>query len=200
MSARCWTCPRRASPPSVPTPIRRARWPLWCVVPPVRPFGIRRVIADMAASTELFYREAPAVLRALEVEAVLADQMEPAGALLAEHLGLPFVSIACALPFNREPLVPLPVMPWRYRATDWGEQLNRHSSGVYDRLMRPHGEVIERYCRVFGTAGRTSLSDCLSPLLGQPDGERLRLSAAGPAATLSCARPAAPAAADGGWA
>ena len=110
------------------------------------------MIADMAASTELFCREAPAVLRALEVEAVLADQMEPAGALLAEHLGLPFVSIACALPFNREPLVPLPVMPWRYRATDWGEQLNRHSSGVYDRLMRPHGEVIERYCRAFGLA------------------------------------------------
>jgi len=144
-------------PGSLAAVVRRAASP--------GPFGIRRVIADMAASTELFCREAPAVLRALEVEAVLADQMEPAGALLAEHLGLPFVSIACALPVNREPLVPLPVMPWRYRAPDWGERLNRHSSGVYDRLMRPHGEVIERYCRVFGLARRTSLSDCLSPLL-----------------------------------
>ena len=86
-------------PGSLAAVVRRAASP--------RPFGIRRVIADMAASTELFCREAPAVLRALEVEAVLADQMEPAGALLAEHLGLPFVSIACALPFNREPLVPL---------------------------------------------------------------------------------------------
>ena len=129
------------------------------------PFGIRRVIADMAASTELFCREAPGVLRSLQVYAVLADQMEPAGALVAEYLGLPFVSIACALPFNREPLVPLPVMPWRYRATDWGEQLNLRSSRVYDRLMRPQAEVIDRYCQAFGLAPRSTLSDCLSPLL-----------------------------------
>lgn len=129
------------------------------------PFGIRRVIADMAASTELFCREAPAVLRSLKVDAVLADQMEPAGALVAEHLDLPFVSIACALPFNREPLLPLPVMPWRYRATDWGEQLNLHSSRVYDRLMRPHAEVIRHYCQAFGLAPRSTLSECLSPLL-----------------------------------
>ncbi|MBU0835828.1 MAG: glycosyltransferase, partial [Gammaproteobacteria bacterium] len=116
-------------PGSLAAVVRRAAQP--------GPFGIRRVIADMAASTALFCREAPGMLRSLKVDAVLADQMEPAGALVAEHLGLPFVSIACALPFNREPLVPLPVMPWRYRATDWGEQLNLHSSRVYDRLMRP---------------------------------------------------------------
>ena len=144
-------------PGSLAAVVRRAAQP--------GPFGIRRVIADMAASTELFCREAPRVLRSLQVDAVLADQMEPAGALVAEHLGLPFVSIACALPFNREPLLPLPVMPWRYRATDWGEQLNLHSSRVYDRLMRPHAEVIERYCQAFGLAPRSTLSDCLSPLL-----------------------------------
>lgn len=129
------------------------------------PFGIRRVIADMAGSTELFCREAPARLNDLQAEAVLADQMEPAGALVAEHLGLPFVSVACALPFNREPLMPLPVMPWRYQATSWGEQLNLHSSRVYDRLMRPHAQVIEHYCRAFGLASRSTLSECLSPRL-----------------------------------
>jgi len=144
-------------PGSLAAVVRRAAQP--------GPFGIRRVIADMAASTTLFCREAPGVLRSLKVDAVLADQMEPAGALVAEHLGLPFVSIACALPFNREPLVPLPVMPWRYRATDWGEQLNLHSSRVYDRLMRPHAEVIQHYCQAFGLAPRSTLSECLSPLL-----------------------------------
>ena len=56
-------------------------------------------------------------------------------------------------------------MPWRYRATEWGEQLNRHSSGVYDRLMRPHGKVIERCAGRSAATRRTSLSDCLSPLL-----------------------------------
>ena len=129
------------------------------------PFRLRRVIADMAAATDMICRDAPARLRALGVDAVLVDQMEPGGALVAEYLGLPFISVACALPYNREPQVPLPVMPWRYRETPWGLQLNRHSSAVHDRMMRPHNEVISQHCRAFRLAPRQGISDCLSPLL-----------------------------------
>lgn len=132
---------------------------------PGNPIGLRRVIADMAASTDMICREAPALLRSLGVDALLVDQMEPGGALVAEHLGLPFISVACALPFNREPLVPLPVMPWRYRATPWGEKLNLNAGRVYDYLMRPHGDVIRQHCQAFGLAPRHGISDCLSPLL-----------------------------------
>ncbi|MCQ4306949.1 glycosyltransferase [Pseudomonas stutzeri] len=132
---------------------------------PGGPWGIRRVIADMAAATEMFCQDAPAVLRAIGAEAIIADQMEAAGGLVAEHLGLPFVSVACALPVNREALVPLPVMPWRYRPTPWGEQLNLHSSRVYDRAMHVHAEVISRYAAQFGLSPRQRLDECLSPLL-----------------------------------
>lgn len=132
---------------------------------PGGPWGIRRVIADMAAATDMLCRDAPAVLRSLGAEAVIADQMEPAGGLLAEHLGLPFVSVACALPVNREAQVPLPVMPWRYRATAWGEQLNHHSSRVYDRAMQAHADVIVRHAAAFGLPPRARLDECLSSLL-----------------------------------
>ncbi|MBU0850934.1 MAG: glycosyltransferase [Gammaproteobacteria bacterium] len=132
---------------------------------PGGPWGIRRVIADMASATDMYCREAPAVLRAIGADCIIADQMEPAGGLVAEHLGLPFVSVACALPVNREALVPLPVMPWRYRATPWGEQLNLHSSGVYDRAMQAHAAVIARHAAAFGLPPRQRLDECLSPLL-----------------------------------
>lgn len=132
---------------------------------PGGPWGIRRVIADMAAATEMFCRDAPPLLRSLGIDALIVDQMEPGGGLLAEHLGLPFVSVACALPVNREPLMPLPVMPWGYRPTPWGEQLNLHSSKVYDRAMQPHAEVIARYAAAFGLPPRQRLDECLSPLL-----------------------------------
>jgi zeaxanthin glucosyltransferase len=132
---------------------------------PGGPWGIRRVIADMAAATEMFCRDAPPLLRSIGVEALIVDQMEPAGGLLAEHLGLPFVSVACALPVNREALVPLPVMPWRYQPTPWGEQLNLHSSKVYDRAMKAHAEVIARHAAAFGLPPRQRLDECLSPLL-----------------------------------
>ncbi|MBU2373763.1 MAG: glycosyltransferase [Gammaproteobacteria bacterium] len=132
---------------------------------PGGPWGIRRVIADMASATDMYCREAPAVLRAIGADCIIADQMEPAGGLVAEHLGLPFVSVACAVPVNREALVPLPVMPWRYRATPWGEQLNLHSSGVYDRAMQAHAAVIARHAAAFGLPPRQRLDECLSPLL-----------------------------------
>ena len=132
---------------------------------PGGPWGIRRVIADMASATDMFCRDAPAVLRAIGAECVIADQMEPAGGLVAEHLRLPFVSVACALPVNREARVPLPVMPWRYRPTPWGEQLNLHSSGVYDRAMQAHADVISRHANAFGLSPRQRLDQCLSPLL-----------------------------------
>jgi len=132
---------------------------------PGGPWGIRRVIADMASATDMFCREAPAVIRSIGAECIIADQMEPGGGLVAEHLGLPFVSVACALPVNREALVPLPVMPWRYRSTPWGEQLNLHSSIVYDRAMQAHADVISRHANAFGLPPRQRLDECMSPLL-----------------------------------
>lgn len=109
-------------------------------------------------------REGPALLRALGTEAVIADQMEAAGGLLAQGLGLPFVSVACALPVNREPRLPLPVMPWGYARDLRGEQLKAGSARVYDWLMQPHARLIARHASAFGIAPCATLADCLSPL------------------------------------
>ena len=131
---------------------------------PGGPLGLRRVIADVASATDMLCREGPALLRALGTEAVIADQMEAAGGLLARGLGLSFVSVACALPVNRDPRVPLPVMPWGYAEDPRGEQLNSGSTRVYDWLMQPHARVIARHASAFGISPCTTLSECLSPL------------------------------------
>ncbi|WPB55824.1 glycosyltransferase [Xylophilus sp. GOD-11R] len=132
---------------------------------PGGPWGLRRVIADVASGTDLLCREAPAVLEAAGVDVIVADQMEAAGGLLAEGLRLPFVSVACALPVNREDRIPLPVMPWGYASDERGLRLNEGSSRVYDWLMEPHARVIRAQAARFGLEGRQSLADCLSPLL-----------------------------------
>jgi len=126
--------------------------------------GLRRVIGDVASGTDMLCREAPAVLARHGVEVIVADQMEAAGGLLAAGLGLPFISVACALPVNRDPRVPLPVMPWGYAQDQRGEQLNEGSARVYDWLMTPHERVIQRHARHFGLEGRRTLADCLSPI------------------------------------
>jgi MGT family glycosyltransferase len=131
---------------------------------PGGPLGLRQVILDMARGTDMLCRELPAAFESLGIDAVIADQMEAAGGLVAEALGLPFVSVACALPVNREPGMPLPVMPFAYGDSDQARQVVEGSTRVYDWMMRPHGAVIAAHAHRFGLGKRSSLHDCLSPL------------------------------------
>ncbi|RYF08498.1 MAG: glycosyltransferase [Comamonadaceae bacterium] len=132
---------------------------------PGGPWGLRRVIGDVAAATDMLCRQAPAWLERLGVDAIVADQMEAAGGLLGEGLGIPVVSVACALPVNRDPRVPLPVMPWGYATDERGVQLNEGSTRVYDWLMGPHEKTIRLHSARMGLTGRRTLADCVSQLL-----------------------------------
>lgn len=131
---------------------------------PGSPLGLRRVILDMADSTTMLCRELPGALRRLQVDCVLADQMEAAGALAAESLGMPFVSIACALPVNREPGIPLPVMPFVFDTSERALRIVEGSTRVYDWMMLPHQRAIEAAARRLGLGPRGKLHECLSPL------------------------------------
>jgi len=134
------------------------------VANPGSPLGLRRVILDMAASTEMLCRELPAALKELQVDCVLADQMEAAGGMVAESLGMPFISIACALPVNREPGIPLPVMPFVYEDSERAFKIVEGSTRVYDWMMGPHHRAIAAEAERLGLAPRSMLHECLSPL------------------------------------
>jgi zeaxanthin glucosyltransferase len=134
------------------------------VANPGSPLGLRRVILDMASSTEMLCRELPAALKALQVDCVLADQMEAAGGMVAESIGMPFISIACALPVNREPGIPLPVMPFVYEDSERAFKIVEGSTRVYDWMMGPHHRAIAAEAERLGLAPRSMLHECLSPL------------------------------------
>jgi MGT family glycosyltransferase len=131
---------------------------------PGGPLGLRQVILDMARGTDMLCRELPAAIEALGIDAILADQMEAAGGLVAEALGLPFVSVACALPVNREPGIPLPVMPFAHEDSERAHKVVEGSTRVYDWMMGPHCDVIESQARRLGVKPRRGLHECLSPL------------------------------------
>jgi len=131
---------------------------------PGSPLGLRRVILDMADSTAMLCRELPAALRELKVDYLIADQMEAAGGLVAEGLNMPFISVACAIPVNREAGIPLPVMPFLYQDSERAYKMVEGSTLVYDWMMKAHQRVIEEQARAFGLAPRGKLHECLSPL------------------------------------
>ncbi len=128
-------------------------------------FGIGGVIRDMADTTDMLCQEVPGVLRQIHAGAIVADQTEPAGGLVARHLGLPLVSVANALLIDREPAVPPAFVGWRYDDSPWGIQRNLGGHRVADWMMRPLLEVIGRRARGWGLRGIETLEDCLSPTL-----------------------------------
>lgn len=125
--------------------------------------GLRRVIDDLSRTTAMLCAELPAVLEREGIDWLLCDQMEAAGGLVAEALGLPFVSLACALPVNREAGLPLPVMPFAYGQRDFDRQLYASSTRVYDWLMSPLRQVLHRACQQWRLPVRDGLHECLSP-------------------------------------
>jgi MGT family glycosyltransferase len=131
---------------------------------PGGPLGLRQVILDMARGTDMLCNELPAAMQVLGIDAVIADQMEAAGGLVAEALGLPFVSVACAMPVNREAGIPLAVMPFAYENSERAYQVVEGSTRVYDLMMGPHRAVIAAQARRLGLGARDGLHECLSPL------------------------------------
>ena len=63
----------------------------------------------------MLFRDAPAAIRDEGVDSLIVDQIEMAGGTVAEHLGLPFVSVAAALPINLDASVPPVNFPWSHR-------------------------------------------------------------------------------------
>ena len=113
-------------------------------------FGLLGTLKATAAQTDMLCRDLPGVLKAIGAEAVIADQTEAAGTLVARHLKLRVVSTATALPLNREIGVPPPFVPWRYDPSEQGLVWNKGGYRITDLLMRPMRRVLERHGAAFG--------------------------------------------------
>ena len=117
---------------------------------PTGPRGFRRMIEATAAMTRRLLDGAPAALERIGAEAVLADAVEPAGALVAQRIGVPHVVAVTGLPLLREAGVPPPFLGWPYRPGAIGRFRNHGGHAVADRLMRPITQVVEARRRNWG--------------------------------------------------
>lgn len=125
--------------------------------------GLPGIIRDVAGATDMLARDLPAALRGIGADLVVCDGTEAAGGLVAEHLRLPFVTVANALPLNREPGVPPPFTGWRYDAAPSAVKRNVGGYRVSDWLMRRHGDIIAAHAARLRLPPRRDLDSCLSP-------------------------------------
>jgi zeaxanthin glucosyltransferase len=121
-------------------------------------------IRAVAKTTEMMLRDGPAAIRNAGVEMLLVDQTEPAGGTIAEHLGLPFVTICNALMLNREADIPPPFTPWKYQPDPLGRLRNRIGYAISDRMLRPVGKVVAAYRRKWALPAHKTSDESFSNL------------------------------------
>jgi zeaxanthin glucosyltransferase len=107
--------------------------------------ALRFTIRAVERTSVMVCRDAPAAMRSAGVQALLVDQMEPAGGAVAEHLQIPFITVCNALAMNREPLVPPPFTPWNYADAGWAKLRNGFGYAVSDWITQPIAKVVAKY-------------------------------------------------------
>ena len=95
--------------------------------------------------TAMICQDAPSVIQAAGVEALLVDQLEPAGETVAEFLNIPFIGVCCAQAIHRQADVPPFFTPWNYRNTWWARLRNLAAYHVLDQNSQPIQQVLNEY-------------------------------------------------------
>jgi UDP:flavonoid glycosyltransferase YjiC (YdhE family) len=76
------------------------------------PTAFANYVERMVLFFRVSFRDLPELIRRERIDLLVIDQVLYGGATIAEHLGLPFISLANALLLNREEVIPPPVMLW----------------------------------------------------------------------------------------
>ncbi len=126
--------------------------------------ALRYTIDLFKRQTILFFDEAPAVIGQAGVEALLIDQTSFSGSTIAQYLELPFVSVCCALPLNREPQVPPFNMTWEYSPSLQAKFRNQLGYTLLTRAAKPITAVVVARREAWGLPPFTEIGDRFSKL------------------------------------
>lgn len=101
------------------------------------PKAMRFTLDQLARSAHVLHGELPQILLRSGVDGLIVDQIQAAGATVAEALELPFVTLCSALATHREPAIPPFATSWCYRDHLWARFRNRLGWAVVDHLLQP---------------------------------------------------------------
>jgi zeaxanthin glucosyltransferase len=107
--------------------------------------ALRFTVQAVTKTTEMMCRDAPNAIRREKIQVLLVDQTEPAGGSVAEHLGLPFITVCNALALNRDPVAPPPFTGWGFGQGHWRRARNWIGYAVSDRILAPVTRVVAAY-------------------------------------------------------
>ena len=112
--------------------------------------ALRCGLRGIGLKAMMLFRDAPAAIRDEGIDALIVDQIELAGGTVAEHLGLPFVSVAAALPVNLDLSVPPVNLPWSHRVGIGARLRNRVGNAACEWIFSGVLRTINRQRRAWG--------------------------------------------------
>lgn len=92
-------------------------------------------------------RDAPALMKAAGVEALLVNQSSIEGGTIADFLEIPFVTVCSAVVLNREPSIPPFCTYWKYSPAWWARLRNELGYALLNRVAKPIRDLIDEYRR-----------------------------------------------------
>lgn len=92
-------------------------------------------------------QDAPALLKAAGVEAMLVNQSSVEGGTIADFLEIPFITVCSAVVLNVDPNVPPHYTTWKYSPTWWGRLRNNIGYALLYPVAKPIKDLIDDYRR-----------------------------------------------------
>jgi zeaxanthin glucosyltransferase len=126
--------------------------------------ALQYTVSLIRNGTDTFLQEAPKAIKEAGIDALLVDQVSPAGGTVAEYLDIPFVSIASALVLNRDMSVPPHYTTWNYSPAWWAKIRNKIGYRLLNRVAKPIGETIGKYRDEWNLPPHISPNDYYSKL------------------------------------
>ncbi|NES66843.1 MAG: glycosyltransferase, partial [Okeania sp. SIO2D1] len=109
-------------------------------------------------------RDAPVLMKAAGVEAVLVNQGSVEGGTVADFLRIPFVTVCSAVVLNPEPTVPPFNTTWNYSTAWWAILRNKIGYKILNIVASPIRKVITEYRQQWKLTLHTQPNDAYSKL------------------------------------
>ncbi len=113
----------------------------------------------------MLHQELTAAVALAGIQLLLVDQICPAGASVAEKLGVPFVTISNALPVNCEPAVPPYPTGWLPSNAPWTRWRNQIGNILLNWLTAPLWRGLQEQRQCWGLRRHRCREQSYSPLL-----------------------------------
>jgi zeaxanthin glucosyltransferase len=124
--------------------------------------ALKFTIQAFREAGELRLRYIPAIAKEIELDALLVDQVCFEGGTIAEHLGIPFITICNALIAHIEPDIPPFATTWSYQPIWWARWRNQIGYTLFKLLISAAMKPITSYRQQWSLQPYSNLQDAWS--------------------------------------